>query len=213
MEKSAEVLIDTVELKSELLNRVVRIDLYLPSAIEANARPFLLLLNDGQDLVTMEFQRMLERLYWEQSISPVICVGIHCGEDRRSEYGISASPDHEGRGAKAGSYEQFVLTELLPFISGRFHVYNFREKAFAGFSLGGLSALDIVWNNPGVFSKAGIFSGALWWRSRDKQDKEYNQYTDRIMHKQIKAGKYHPGLKFFSSAVNLMKWKTGIKTE
>ena len=76
-------------------------------------------------------------------------------------------------------------------------MYAFSEKAFAGFSLGAISALDIVWNHPDVFSKVGVFSGSLWWRSKDKHDKDYNQSSDRLMHAQIRKSSYHPNLKFF----------------
>jgi len=195
--KSAEVSIDTVQLKSALLGRVVRVDFYLPANMDEDTDPVLLLINDGQDLVAMGFSKLLEQLYSVETISPMLCVGIHAGTDRVNEYGVSAITDHEGRGNKAGYYEQFILSELLPFISGRFHLYQLKQKAFAGFSLGGLSAMDIVWNNPDVFSKAGLFSGAFWWRLRDKNDKNYNQYTDRIMQNQVRKGQYAPNLKFF----------------
>src|SRR5262249_6152174 len=68
--------------------------------------------------------------------------------------------------------------------------------SFAGFSLGGLSALDIVWNHPQAFSKAGVFSGSLWWRTKGLDD-GYNEDSDRIMHAQVRAGQYHPGQQFF----------------
>ena len=72
-----------------------------------------------------------------------------------------------------------------------------QEKSFAGFSLGGLCALDIVWNHPAEFSKVGIFSGSLWWRDKDQNDPEFNEDTDRIMHRQVREGEYAPWLKFF----------------
>jgi len=75
-------------------------------------------------------------------------------------------------------------------------IASFKHKAFAGFSLGGLSALDIVWNHPQEFLKAGVFSGALWWRTK-ALDKGYVEDRDRIMHVSIRKGNYHPGLKFF----------------
>jgi enterochelin esterase-like enzyme len=63
--------------------------------------------------------------------------------------------------------------------------------------LGGLSALDIVWNNQQEFYKVGVFSGSLWWRDKDQDDADFNEDTDRIMHRQIKEGNYAPWLKFF----------------
>lgn len=188
--------VERIEMYSAPLERTVLIDFYLP----INVRPVdlkLLLINDGQDLVSMGFNKILQHLYETKQIEALFCVGIHCGEDRKNEYGISVSPDFIGRGAKAALYHRFVLQELMPFISEKFQITTFREYAFAGFSLGALSALDIVWNNPEIFTRIGVFSGSLWWRSKDKNDKDYNESSDRLMHRQVRLGDYFPGLKFF----------------
>ncbi|MCH5600680.1 alpha/beta hydrolase-fold protein [Niabella ginsengisoli] len=84
-----------------------------------------------------------------------------------------------------------------PFCKKTYNVPTFKETAFAGFSLGGLSALDIVWNHPDIFSKVGVFSGSLWWRSLDQSDKKYDDNKHRIMQQQIRKGNFSPDLKFF----------------
>ena len=122
----------------------------------------LLLINDGQDMEKMGFKTILEKLYAEDAISPLLCVAIHCGPERKMEYGVAGIPDYNGRGAKAGLYTSFIFEELLPFLRTKYLVPSFKEKAFAGFSMGGLSALDIVWGHPDEFSKVGSFSGSLW---------------------------------------------------
>jgi enterochelin esterase-like enzyme len=190
------VLVEQNVIESAFLDREVIIDAYLPTNIEYPEKMGLLLINDGQDLPKMPFDEILDGLIDEKNIEPLVCIGIYCGADRKNEYGVAGEPDYKGRGAKAGLYTQFILEELLPFIRETYHVPSFKEKSFAGFSMGGLSALDIVWNNPQQFSKVGIFSGSLWWRSKDYAD-GYSDATDRIMHQQIKNGKFHPWLKFF----------------
>jgi enterochelin esterase-like enzyme len=140
---------------------------------------------------------LLDLLHQQQVIRPLLSVGIHCGEDRKNEYGMISSVDYKGRGAKAALYSRFIFEELLPFIYSHFALKTFREKAFAGFSLGGLSALDIVWNHPDIFRKVGVFSGSLWWRIKDRHDKDFNEGIDRLMPRQIRTGTYHPDLKFF----------------
>ncbi len=197
MEKSIAVLVETKKLQSEPLDREVRVDFYLPTNIDQPENMSLLLINDGQDLVTMGFDKILGQLYSSGQLRPVVCVGIHCGEDRRNEYGMVISPDFKGRGAKAGYYQQFIFEELMPFIFSEYKISSFREKAFAGFSLGGVSALDLVINNPTVFSQVGVFSGSLWWRSRDKDDREFNEHTDRLMHRQVRQTTGKPAMKFF----------------
>lgn len=183
-------------LYSEYLERDVLIDFYLPFVKERVRKVELLLINDGQDLRTMNFTEIIGPLIKSKSIRKLLCVGIHCSADRMMEYGTSYSADYMGRGAKAGLYAKFIMDELLPYIRKEFKIVAFKEKSFAGFSLGALSALDIVWNNATKFSKAGVFSGSLWWRRRSYED-GYNGEKDRIMHLQVQKGVFKPGLKFF----------------
>ncbi|WP_207510297.1 alpha/beta hydrolase [Longitalea luteola] len=202
-EVSTGIMVETVDLPSEALQRTITINFYGPAQLPADNTLGLLLLNDGQDVEAMGFDKMIGYLLQTETIKPMLCVGIHSGEERSLEYGMISSPDFKGRGAKAGLYRQFILEELLPFIHTRYHEFTFNETAFAGFSLGGLSALDIVWNHQDVFSKVGVFSGSLWWRSKDRKEKDFNEATDRLMHRQIRQGSYNPRLKFFFEAGEL----------
>ena len=195
IEKMGSIIVENYVLKSEFLNRNVKVDFYNPSKI--NGPVSLLLINDGQDLVTMNFKNILEELYSKDLITPLLCIGIHCSADRKNEYGTAKILDYKGRGAKAALYTRFIFEELIPFIRKNFSIQSFKEKSFAGFSLGGLSALDIVWNNQAEFSRVGVFSGSLWWRDKDQADTDFNEDTDRIMHRQIREGKYAPWLKLF----------------
>jgi len=156
----------------------------------------LLLINDGQDMEKMGFRRILEELYGQNAIKPVVFAAIHAGKERKMEYGIAGYPDYKGRGDKAVHYSAFIFSELLPFIRAKYQLHSFSDKAFAGFSLGGLMALDIVWNHPQEFSRVGVFSGSLWWRNKGLDD-GYVEETDRIMHQRIREGNYAPWLKFF----------------
>ncbi|SDE18798.1 alpha/beta hydrolase [Niabella drilacis] len=179
------------------LKRGVTADFYLPAGVEEVSGLGLLLINDGQDLPVMGLQQMLTDLYTRGEIAPVLCVGITAGADRKREYGVAAEADYLGRGDRAENYSRFIIEELIPYVLDKYKTTGFRDLAFAGFSLGGLSALDIVWNHPQWFSKAGVFSGSLWWRSRDQDDAAYDDDRDRIMQQQIRKGHYRPGLKFF----------------
>jgi enterochelin esterase-like enzyme len=195
--KAATVIVENHLLKSVLLARDVKVDCYIPQAATQPENVSLLLINDGQDLVTMKFEDILETLYQSDSLTPLLCVGIHCSADRKNEYGTAKILDYKGRGAKAALYTSFIFDELLPFIRKTYLVKSFKEKSFAGFSLGGLSALDIVWNNPQEFRRVGIFSGSLWWRDKDQEAADFDEATHRIMHRQIREGNYAPWLKFF----------------
>jgi enterochelin esterase-like enzyme len=192
----SSILTEHKAIESACLERHVKVDFYLPKNVERPGEMGLLLINDGQDMEKLGFEHILEKLYRHGAIQPLLCVGIHAGKDRKMEYGTASFTDFKGRGAKAAAYTSFIFDELLPFIKEEYNMPHFKEKSFAGFSLGGLMALDIVWNHPQQFSKVGVFSGSLWWRNKG-YDEGYNDDTDRIMHAQIREGKHYPWLKFF----------------
>lgn len=197
IEKSVDVVKEHSEILSIPLNRNVRIDFYSTLSAGYYDKVKLLLVNDGQDLEKMNFEKILLQSEQEFSLVPIIVAAIHCGTDRIQEYGTAAIPDFKGRGSRAGAYQDFILNELIPFITEKYHEKQIESISFAGFSLGGLSAIDIVWNNPEVFDMSGIFSAALWWRSKDHHDRSFNPVTDRIMHAQVRNGEYIPGKRFF----------------
>ncbi len=202
------ILVENTSIESSFLKREVKVDFYLPRNVIDPSQLSLLLINDGQDMEKMGFVSILEQLYnGVDAIAPQLCVAIHCSADRKMEYGVADVPDYNGRGAKAGQYTSFIFEELLPFIRKQYAVRSFREKSFAGFSLGGLMALDIVWNHPEEFSKVGVFSGSLWWRNVDQEDEAYDDDKHRIIHQQIRKGNYAPWLKFFFQCGNMDELK------
>ncbi len=192
----SSVVVEQFIITSLYLERDVLIDAYLPTNISKPEQLSLLLINDGQDLPKMPFDEILDELYTSNEIEPLICIGIHCGPERKREYGTAYSADYKGLGNKAGLYNKFLFDELMPFIRKHYNAPSFKEKSFAGFSLGALSALDIAWNHASEFTKVGIFSGSLWWRRRSYDD-GYNDEMDRLMHLQIRTGIFYPWMKFF----------------
>lgn len=201
--KVSGILVENTSIESTFLGRMVDVDFYLHRSVFDHSESKLLLINDGQDLIKMDFESIFEKLFGAADpLEPLLCVAIHCGPERKMEYGVAGKPDYKGFGAKADLYTLFIMNELLPFIKERYSVTTFKEKAFAGFSLGGLTALDIVWNHPNDFSKVGVFSGSLWWRNIDQHDEEYDDDKHRIMHQQIRNGYYFPWLKFFLQCGN-----------
>ncbi|MGZ3753822.1 MAG: alpha/beta hydrolase [Mucilaginibacter sp.] len=189
------VIENTITIDSALLKREVTCTILLPEDNNL-VDPFnLLLLNDGQETENLAIKATLEDLYSQNRIKPLVVVAIHANEERLQEYGVAGFPDFKKRGASADIYTDFIKTELLPYVHEYTGIENFETIAFAGFSLGGLSALDIAWNNPDLFDKTGVFSGSFWWRSRDL-GKGYTD-DDRIMHKVIRDTTTKPALKFW----------------
>lgn len=183
-------------LVSKYLKRKVLFEVYY-SFHEKNQEPAqLVFFNDGQDLIHCHLPSLFHSLMGNSAMKPLMVVAIHAGRERKQEYGVAGCPDFKNRGAKAGSYASFILEELIPHLEKHFHVRKSIPKSYAGFSLGGLSALDMVWDHPHIFQKAGVFSGSLWWRRKGLED-GYQEDADRIMLCKIKEGRHYPKLKFF----------------
>ncbi|WP_293787568.1 alpha/beta hydrolase-fold protein [uncultured Pedobacter sp.] len=192
---SVKVNTSNFKISSNYLKREVEIDIYTPEGILGNEKIELLLLNDGQDVARMNFSQILEAAHHAKRNHRLIVVAIKSSEDRLMEYGVAGVPDFKGRGAKANLYNDFVIKELLPFVKKRIAMPVTGKVGFAGFSLGGLSAFDIAWNNPAAFDVVGVFSAAFWWRKKDLND----GYTDadRIMHQQLENTSSKPDMKFW----------------
>lgn len=179
---------------STLLDREVTVDFYLPVKIKSGCQ--VLFLNDGQDGDSLHIADTLHSLSEKKKIKPLMIVAIHAQENRLYEYGTANHPDYLKRGSLAADYTNFIVKELRTYIENVFRTkLKASQCAIAGFSLGGLSAFDIAWNHPNVFSKVGVFSGSLWWRKKDLK-KGYTD-ADRIMHAIIRKSKTKRKLKFW----------------
>ncbi|WP_377483345.1 alpha/beta hydrolase [Pontibacter toksunensis] len=189
--------VENLTIPSEKLNREVECVLYIPE-VDGLAEPLhLLLVNDGQDLESMQYDQILQPLYMKNRIAPVLTVGIKAG-DRLREFGISGNPDYKGRGTDAENYRLFVIEELLPAIQEKTNIAEFASCVIKGFSLGAVSAFDIAWSHPDIFSKMGAFSGSFWWRSKPSMKGFPDDH--RITHKMVSSSKEKPDLKFWFEA-------------
>jgi enterochelin esterase-like enzyme len=185
--------------RSKRLKHKVRVDIFLPLTYNPSERSNApsLLLNDGQDWEQLKLVDTLMARILANKPLPIV-VGVYA-KDRLNEYGTAGFSDYKNRGWKAKTYSDFIIYKLLPYL--REHYGCFIEpklSVYAGFSLGGLSAIDITWRNPQAFLKVGVFSGSFWWRSTPVNE----QYpdADRIIHQVVNQGKYNAGMKFWLQA-------------
>lgn len=184
-------------LPSQLLKRDVRVDVYLPPGYyPAGQKSYpVLFFNDGQDMEAARIPETLDELYAAGRIAHLILVAIHAG-DRLQEYGTANHPDYKHRGSKADAYTRFLINELRPFLQARYQLSTHpAENVIAGFSLGGLSAMDIAWHYPDKFARVGVFSGSFWWRSKASVPEDPD--ANRIMHEIISQSHHRPGMRFW----------------
>ena len=186
-------------LHSLILDRVVNLEIFTPPGFDKIEGTLpVLILNDGQDSEAMQLQLVLNTMSNANQLEPFVVVGVFCG-DRIQEYGVAGKPDYKKRGSRAKAYSRFIIEHLLPTMAHKYRIeLNHPKNAIAGYSLGGLSAMDLAWNHPEYFPRIGAFSGSFWWRKR-----ELNQrYTDadRIMHQVIRKSRKRNGMKFWFMA-------------
>ena len=181
--KNNLIIVKHLNIPSKHLNRSVKVDVFLPPQYNGRKNQFYptVFFNDGQDMLALGMYDTMQQLFKEKHVEPFIVVAVYASDNRINEYGTARQADYKNRGNKADKYTKFMLYELLPTIRKTFRcAVEPTKNTLAGFSLGGLSALDIGWSNPSVFGKIGIFSGALWWRSQDWQPNDPD--GGRIMH-------------------------------
>ncbi len=187
-----------LNIPSKYLERGVKVDVFLPPQYGHNKKQSYptIYFNDGQDMLALGMFNTLTRLYTEGVLRPIIVVAMYCNENRINEYGTARQADYKNRGNKAREYSNFVLHEVMPYIRDEYRCMPESENtAFAGFSLGALSALDIAWDNPMLFGKIGVFSGSLWWREKEWTAEDPD--GGRIMHDIIAKSEHQKGMKFW----------------
>lgn len=185
-------------LPSKYLERGVTVDVFLPPQYQQEKKQSfpVVFFNDGQDFPRLNMRQTLFDLFSQKKVRPFVTIGIHCNENRINEYGVAREADYKNRGNKAQAYREFVLHELIPTMREEFRLKTEpAANAFAGFSLGGLSAMDIAWGNPSVFGKVGVFSGSFWWRSREWTAEDPD--GGRIMLDILDNSAHQPGMRFW----------------
>lgn len=196
------VTIETIgHFKSHLLRNTRAVEIVLPPGYTAHPERHykVLYLNDGQDLFHLHLPAILDRLYAQRAIEPIIVVAVHTTTDRLREYGIAGRPNAQGLGNRAKKYTDCLISEIMPAINRRYRtLHGATHTAILGASLGGLSAFDIAWNYPHLFGAVGVFSGSFWWRTDDSSPQA--KQDSRILHRLVRASPACPPLRFWFQA-------------
>ena len=147
------------------LHRTRRIWMYCPNDYdESDTRYPVIYMHDGQNLFDeatafdkeWEIDETLESL-----TAQCIVIGIESNEHRMTEYNCNDNEKH-GKG-EGKAYIDFIVHKLKPYIDKHYKTLPDRDNTYmAGSSMGGLISLFGALYHPESFSKAGIFSPALW---------------------------------------------------
>ena len=124
----------------------------------------VLYLNDGQDLFDpataaggrdLGIDEAMDKLIREQTVEPVIVVGIYHGDEHRLE-------EFTPESARGQAYMNFVVHTVKPLIESRYRVRAGREHTvLGGAAMGGLMALATAWEHADQFGAVMAFSPAF----------------------------------------------------
>lgn len=150
-------------------------------------------LNDGQNLfdpatayigVDWQVDETAARLVGEGKVPPLIIVGIdHAQKDRAREYLPYRSMNPPVFRPQGKHYPDFLLNEVMPFVSQRYRIARGPENTgLGGSSLGAIISLYTVMERPGSFGRLLLESPSLFVSNRQllKSSRTFRQWPAKV---------------------------------
>jgi enterochelin esterase-like enzyme len=157
---------DTI--KSNALNANMGFAVYLPAGYNPDERyPVLYIMYGyGGNQYSMfnnfmSVNRVADKMMLQGVMKPMILVV----PDYKNSFAVNSTPaqNPNASGGTIGLYEDYLIKELIPYIDRNFSTISTPDGRFVeGYSMGGFAALYLGFNYPGLFSKIGAHSSALW---------------------------------------------------
>ncbi|WP_374440237.1 alpha/beta hydrolase-fold protein [Epilithonimonas sp.] len=158
------------------LNSTRKIWIYLPPDYQTSGKKYpVIYMQDGQNLFDdytsfsgeWQVDETLDAIYNETGRSAIV-IGIDNGGDQRlAEYSPWNNAKYKTTG-QGNLYADFLAKTLKPFIDKTYRTQRQTSKTIIlGSSIGGLISLYTAVKYPETFGKAGIFSPAFWFVSKD----------------------------------------------
>jgi predicted alpha/beta superfamily hydrolase len=165
---------------------------YDDAANETRRYP-VLYLNDGQNLfesatsftgVEWQADETADQLIREGVVAPMIIVGIdNAGKDRIREYMPRRSVHPLMLRVQGARYPDFLIKEVMPFVSRNYRIATGPENTgLGGSSLGALIALYTVAVKSGVIGRLLLESPSLWASNRQliRDSRAVKNWPERV---------------------------------
>lgn len=153
------------------LNRTRRIWIYLPPNYQSSTQRYpVLYLHDAQNIFDAsssfsgewKVDEALNTLFQNGDKGAIAVAVDNGGASRLNEYSPWVNTRYGG--GEGERYVQFIIETLKPYIDANYRTKPERASTgIMGSSMGGLISLYAAIEHQDVFSKAGIFSPALWF--------------------------------------------------
>lgn len=166
-QSTASKQVSTFIIEAPQLETQKKIWVYLPKEYQNSKKSYpVIYMHDGQNLFDdktsyvgeWKIDEYLDTIDKNESI----IIGIEHGNEKRIDELTPYNTEKYG-GGKADDYLNFIIKTLKPHIDLNYRTLTKKKHtAIWGSSLGGLISLYAVIKYPETFSKAGVFSIALW---------------------------------------------------
>lgn len=161
------------------LNTARKIWLYLPPDYHQTRKKYpVIYMHDGQNLFDdftsfsgeWSVDETMNAIYSESGQSAIV-VGIDNGSgERLNEYSPWGNPKYKTTG-KGDLYVDFIVSTLKPYIDRTYRTQTQASNTIMmGSSMGGLISLYAAVKYPNKFGRAGIFSPAFWFSSKNLKE-------------------------------------------
>lgn len=179
-----EYRIDKVGLHSKVLNKEMKVEIFIPSGYTPKEEFPVLYLFHGfteneKNIRERGFFTMADILMKQGLIEPIIIVAPQID----NSYGLNSSEesymlwDDPIWSLYMGMYEDYLTDELITYIDSQYSTINDRSGRYiGGISMGGHTTVRLGFVHNDLYSKVGGHMPALWtenWRSRDVGFKEW----------------------------------------
>lgn len=162
------------ELKSNINGKSFKLHIALPKDYyKTNKKYPVLYLTDADYLLGIA-KNSADMMEFSKLIPEVIIVGIAYEgsfEDwwTRRTQDLTPAPDTTASlfpgGGNADNFLSLIEKQIIPLIESKYRVYK-NERAYAGYSLGGLFGTYVLFKKPQLFNRYLLISPSYWWNNK-----------------------------------------------
>jgi enterochelin esterase-like enzyme len=199
---------------SSVLDEDRYVTVYLPPTRSRGLS--MLLMADGQ--LCREFARVAEPLILAGKVRPFAIIGVHASTNAQAAGSYDPTKDRRAQEylplvdpVIAERHMRFVIEEVLPWATQRFHLANRRgDRAVVGFSNGGAFAIYAAISHGELFADALAFSPNYDGSNRDGSDPNRLASLPRF---HFAAGKLEPHFETMTRLANSRVQAWGASSE
>ncbi len=157
------------EIQSKILGEKRILNIYLPEGYDEKENkqyPVIYLLDGSADEDFIHIAGLVQFLNfpWVDILPKSILVGVS-NVDRKRDFTFPTTVEQDKKelptSGGSAKFIEFIRKELEPFIENHYRTNS--SKTLIGQSLGGLLTTEILFKDPGLFTKYIIVSPSLWW--------------------------------------------------